>query len=175
MTEDGISYRAVPGQDKKMIFKTTGNEHNELGRVKDTAPNRIVQMEKRMRKMDTILNKFPKPQIFGSQPSEADVTVFSWGSNKGIILDAMERLDSIKVCFVHVSHVWPFPTAFIKKVLSESKITVVAEQNFDGQFAQLIRTNCIEDVDHKILRYDGRPFDPIEIANSIAHIVNLKS
>ncbi|MHA2503794.1 MAG: 2-oxoacid:acceptor oxidoreductase subunit alpha, partial [Candidatus Kariarchaeaceae archaeon] len=86
LTEDGISHRAVPGQPKNMIFKTTGNEHNEFGRVDDTGPNRLLQMDKRMKKLDTIAKSFPDPQVFGVTPEEADVTIISWGSNKGIIL-----------------------------------------------------------------------------------------
>ena len=169
LTDDGISPRAVPGQPKQMIFKTTGNEHNAHGSVDDTGPNRIMQMDKRMRKMKAVLDRFPDPQIFGVQPEEADVTVISWGSNKGIILDMMDRVD-MKVSFIHVTHIWPFPTDFIKKTLLASKVTVLAEQNYNAQFGQLIRLHTLMDVDHTILRYDGSPFDPIDLAEKITHI-----
>ena len=175
LTDDGISYRAVPGQPQKMIFKTTGNEHNELGRVDDTGPNRILQMDKRMRKMKAILDKFPDPLVLGVQPDEADVTVISWGSNKGIIMDVMDRLPELKISFIHVSHVWPFPTNFITDVLKKSKFTVLAEQNYDAQFGQLIRAHTLMDVDKTILRYDGRPFDPIDLADRINHLVKMQN
>ena len=171
LTEDGISYRAVPGQPKEMIYKTTGNEHNQYGQVDDTGPNRVLQMNKRMRKIETMKSKLPNPKIIGYQPNEADVTVISWGSNKGIIMDMMDRLPNMKISFVHVTHVWPFPTDFMKDVMNSSKYTILMEQNYDAQFGQLLRMETLKDVNKTILRYDGRPFDPIELANTLSNLL----
>lgn len=169
ITEDGVSPRAIPGLPKNLIFRSTGNEHNQKGEVDDSGPTRILQMDKRMKKMETIKAAFPDPQIYGNKPEDADLTIFSWGSNKGIILDAMKRID-MKICFIHTTHVWPFPTEFISEQISKSKSTMVCEQNFDGQFNQLIRQHTLKTIDHLILRYDGRPFDPAELADQIANI-----
>mgnify|MGYP007077119651 CR=1 FL=1 len=37
------------------------------------------------------------------------------------------------------------------------------EQNYDAQFGQLLRMETLKDVNKTVLRYDGRPFDPIEL------------
>ena len=120
-----------------------------------------------MKKMETIAKNLPKPEILGVKPEEADFTIISWGSNKGIIKDVIKRMPEMKICFVHTVYVWPFPTEFISDVLNKSKVTILAEQNYDAQFGQLIRQYCLKDVDLKILRYDGRPLDSVEIVQDI--------
>ncbi|MHA2249073.1 MAG: 2-oxoacid:acceptor oxidoreductase subunit alpha [Candidatus Kariarchaeaceae archaeon] len=171
LTDDGISVRAIPGLESKMIFKSTGNEHDEFGMVEDSSSNRIKQMDKRMRKMEKLAQNLPSPTIFGVQPEDADLTIFSWGSNKGIILDVMNRLENTKISFIHTTYVWPFPSQFITEVLNKSKITVLVEQNFDAQFGQLINKHCLTDLDHKFLKYDGRPIDPAELRDQLISIL----
>jgi 2-oxoglutarate ferredoxin oxidoreductase subunit alpha len=173
LTDDGISPRAIPGLPKQLIYKTTGNEHDELGRVDDSGPNRLLQMDKRMRKLDKIAQDFPDPVVYGSSIEESDLTVISWGSNKGIILDTLDRLSKFNISFIHVTHIWPFPNEFMINAIDKSNITVVVEQNFDGQFGQLIRNKSMRGLDHTILRYDGRPFDPIDLAAKFEHIIKL--
>jgi 2-oxoglutarate ferredoxin oxidoreductase subunit alpha len=167
ITEDGISPRAVPGLPANMIFRATGNEHDQFGIVDDTAPIRVEQMAKRMKKLEIVSKRLPDPIIYGHSPDEADVTIFSWGSNKQIILDVMDRLDNLKVSFVHTSYIWPFPSEFIQNAIDKSAKTILIEQNYDAQFGQLIRNHCLRDIPYKILRSDGRPHDPIEIFNQI--------
>jgi 2-oxoglutarate ferredoxin oxidoreductase subunit alpha len=171
-TDDGISRRAIPGLPKNMIFRSTGNEHDQYGKVEDSGPNRLIQMDKRMRKFETMKKNLPNPVIYSCQPEEADVTILSWGSNKGIILDVLNRLSNHNISFIHTTYIWPFPAEFIGNVISKSKITVLVEQNFDAQFGALIRQETMKDVDHKILRYDGRPFDPIEVTNEITQLLD---
>ncbi|MHA2029121.1 MAG: 2-oxoacid:acceptor oxidoreductase subunit alpha [Candidatus Kariarchaeaceae archaeon] len=168
---DGVSTRAIPGLPKNMIFRSTGNEHDQYGKVNDSAPNRIQQMDKRMRKTDSIKKNLPDPVIYGAKPEESDVTILSWGSNKGIILDVLNRLKEYNISFVHTTYVWPFPSSFIKNTILNSKHTILIEQNFDAQFGTLIKQECLVDVNDQILRYDGRPFDPIEIASNIKKII----
>lgn len=172
ITDDGVSPRAIPGNPSNMIFRTTGNEHDESGIVDDTAPNRIDQMDKRWRKMQTIREAFPDPKVYGYQPEEADVTFFTWGSNKGIILDLMNRLSGLKTSMVMVTHMWPFPAKFLTNAIDKSKLPILMEQTFDAQFGQLIRNHCLRDIKDKILRYDGRPFDPVDLERIVLEIMN---
>lgn len=163
LTDDGISPRAIPGNPANMIYRTTGNEHDEIGKVDDTAENRRAQMEKRARKMKTILKSFPEPSIYGFDPAEADLTYFTWGTNKGVLLEVMDRMSETRISIVHMTHMWPFPDQFIAEKIIQSKLPILVEQNEDFQFGQLIRSECVMDIEHKILRYDGRPFDPVDI------------
>lgn len=173
LTEDGVSPRAIPGLPSNMIFKTTGNEADEYGHVDDSAENRIQQMDKRMKKMETIAKVFPDPKIYGADLINADVTFFTWGSNKGVLLDVIDQLkeQGIKAGMVHITHMWPFPEDFIAKAIDEVKLPILVEQNFDAQMGQLIRNYCLKDIHHKILRYDGRPFDSLDLVKITNNII----
>jgi 2-oxoglutarate ferredoxin oxidoreductase subunit alpha len=172
LSSDGVSTRALPGLPSNMIFRATGNEHDQYGSVDDDGPNRVEQMEKRMQKLETISQVLPKPKIYGVNPEEADVTIFSWGSNKGILLDVMKRLPEYKISLVQTTYMWPFPTEYIQQVFDKSKVTVLVEQNYDAQFGQLIRLHCLRDIPHKILRSDGRPHDPANVSSQIRLILD---
>ena len=146
LTEDGISYRAVPGQPKEMIYKTTGNEHNQYGQVDDTGPNRVLQMNKRMRKIETMKSKLPSPKIIGYQPNEADVTVISWGSNKGIIMDMMDRLPNVKISFVHITQHGHFRFyegchEFFKYTVMEQNMMHNLDNYWDGDLKRCEQNN----------------------------------
>ena len=86
-------------------------------------------------------------------------------------MDMMDRLPNVKISFVHVTHIWQFPTDFMKDVMNSSKYTILMEQNYDAQFGQLLRMETLKDVNKTILRYDGRPFDPIELANTLSNLL----
>ena len=174
LTEDGVSPRAIPGLPSNMIFKTSGNETDEYGHVDDSAENRILQMDKRMKKLESIANAFPDPKIYGAELNDSQVTFITWGSNKGVILDVIDLLkdQGISVSMVHITHMWPFPEEFIAKIIDEIKLPILVEQNFDAQLGQLIRNYCLKDIHHKILRYDGRPFDSLDIVDITKNILS---
>ncbi|GAA3323820.1 hypothetical protein GCM10020331_049220 [Ectobacillus funiculus] len=74
MTQDGISPRVIPGTKKNGIHHVTGVEHAETGKPSESAANRIAQMDKRMRKLDSLRSKFDTP-VFkkNAKHEEADV------------------------------------------------------------------------------------------------------
>ncbi|HUX87398.1 MAG TPA: 2-oxoacid:acceptor oxidoreductase subunit alpha, partial [Chloroflexota bacterium] len=88
-TENGISPRAVPGQEGGIFWSTT-DEHDPRGHITEDATNRIRMMEKRMKKLEVAGQEIPlerKLRLYG--PADADVTVIGWGSTKGSIVDAL--------------------------------------------------------------------------------------
>ncbi len=56
------------------------------------------------------------------------------------------------------SDIWPLPTAELEKQRSYDTKLVVVEGNSTGQLASLIQAETGLTVDHRILKYDGRPF-----------------
>jgi 2-oxoglutarate ferredoxin oxidoreductase subunit alpha len=161
--KDGISWRTIPGVGN--YFVANSDEHNEIGYSCEDSGNRIKQMQKRMKKLETCRkNHLPKAKLFG--PKKADLTVVSWGSNKGPILDAIENFDNVN--FLHINWINPFPVEEVKKILSNSKYIVNVECNYSGQMASIIREKTGIDIKDKLLKYDGRPFYPEEISEKIA-------
>src|SRR5437879_2213526 len=94
-TEDGVSPRAVLGMPGYR-FWNTGDEHDEMGLIEEDPDNRVKMMTKRMTKLETSAKEIPEHEkfnFFRSSKKQADVTIVSWGSTKGPILDAMKLLE----------------------------------------------------------------------------------
>ena len=162
-TDDGVSPRALAGD---VVFGAFSNEHNCDGDFTEDADIRRKMVEKRQKK-NIVVDK--RVRIYGDD--EADVTVFSWGSTKGPVLEAMElaKKEGIKVKLVHTFCVLPFPTEDIARELAGAKKAVIIEGNIGAQFAGVVREFTGVAVGHKLLKYDGRPFYPEEILKFIQH------
>ena len=159
VTESGISPRAVPGQPGGHHW-LTGGEHDVYGLVTEDPVVREQMMEKRARKLELVAREIPteeKLKVYGD-PGAA-FTVLSWGSNKGAILEAMQRLeaDGISARLIQVRLLWPFPTPELQPWLQTSRPLVIVESNYSGQLAHLVLENTGCSFDHLIVKYNGRP------------------
>ncbi|MET1178097.1 2-oxoacid:acceptor oxidoreductase subunit alpha [Peribacillus simplex] len=165
VTEDGVSPRVVPGM-KNGIHHVTGVEHDETGRPSETALNRKLQMDKRMRKLNNLSNTFQTPVYKNTPHEEADLLILGFNSTRGTIDEAIGRLetDGMKVNHAHIRLIHPFPADEVLSLVQSAKKVVVIENNATGQLANIIKMN----VGHvnkikSILKYDGNPFLPHEI------------
>ncbi|MBT2735575.1 2-oxoacid:acceptor oxidoreductase subunit alpha [Bacillus sp. ISL-7] len=163
VTEDGISPRVIPGM-KNGIHHVTGVEHDETGKPSESAPNRIAQMDKRFRKVENI--RFNTPVYKNVKHEDADVLFVGFNSTRGVIEEAMTRLekDGLKVNHAHIRLIHPFPTDEVLPLVRSAKKVVVVENNATGQLANIMKMN----VGHaekitKHLKYDGNPFLPHEV------------
>jgi 2-oxoglutarate ferredoxin oxidoreductase subunit alpha len=179
-TEDGISPRAIPGQMKGMHVADS-SEHDEYGYSNEASENLLppeaVEMmaDKRMRKLSFIEKELPPPRLYGHE--EADITLVSWGSTKGPIFEAMKLLqkNGVRVNFLQILYLSPFPSEEVKKILSQAKTIVDVENNYTAQLAGLIREKTGIEIEHKILKYDGRPFYPNFIYKKLYEIKPIKN
>jgi 2-oxoglutarate ferredoxin oxidoreductase subunit alpha len=64
---------------------------------------------------------------------------------------------------MHLSQLWPFPAAAVASAMRGQK-TIVVEGNATAQLAGLIRRETGLAANATILRYDGRPHAPEDIA-----------
>lgn len=160
ITESGVSPRSVLGQPGGQHW-LTGGEHTVLGRVTEDPVVREQMMEKRARKLELAAREIPveeKLSVYGDE--DAALTVMSWGQTKGAILEALEGLqeEGIAARLIHVRILWPFPTDELQHYLETANPLVVAELNFSGQFATLLREMTGRQYDHLVVKYNGRPF-----------------
>lgn len=169
-TENGVSPRTIPGM-KKGIYTASSDEHDEEGNIKEDIDTRIKMMQKRARKMDALAKELKTPELVG--PEDASITIIAAGSTKGPIKEAMILLEKegIKMNFLQIVYLNPFPSEKVAKVIGYAKKTAVIENNFSGQLADIIKEKTGKDVDKRILKYDGRPFYPEEICASIKEMV----
>ncbi len=164
-TDTGVSLRTLPGQPGG-VHLANSYEHDELGYATEESDQRIKQVDKRAKKLPLILvdQDFPKPQLYG--PQKAKTTLVSWGSNKQVILTALNQLKDTN--FIHFPVCWPFPASEFKNLTKNSAKLVTLECNSTGQLAKLIRQETGIKVQKQILKYDGRPFFPSEILKELA-------
>jgi 2-oxoglutarate ferredoxin oxidoreductase subunit alpha len=168
-TPNGISPRPPVGT-KGAVYWNTGDEHDSHGHITEDPTNRDMMMEKRMGKLDVADREIPieeRVNFFG--PEKADITLVSWGSTKGAILDAMDWLkeDGIKVNFLQIRLIHPFPTEYVTKVLSKAKRIVGVEMNYSAQLIGIVRERTCIPIEQFVLKYNGRPMSSEEIYEAV--------
>lgn len=169
LSKDGISLRSVPGCGNEVIANS--DEHNAAGYSNEEAKNRIDQMEKRMQKLQTCVKEdMPAPRLIG--PKNADLTIVSWGSNKGAILEAMKNFNNVN--FLHLTWVSPFPTKEVRNILGKAMRILNIECNYTAQMSGLIKERTGIEIENNMLKYDGRPFYPEEITAQIKKVLSSK-
>ena len=156
------------------IFWNTGDEHDEEGHISEDPTIRIKMMDKRMSKLDLILQEIQDEDKALSYNGNSDIVITSWGSTKGAILDTLDELnkEGIKIKFVQVKLLNPFPQQLLENMLNSAKTIINIEMNYSSQLAKLIKQNLHRDVDYEIVKYNGRPISCDELHRIIKEIVN---
>jgi len=173
ITEDGVSPRVIPGV-KGGIHHVTGVEHDEIGRPTETALNRIQQMDKRMRKLSSLADRFPNPISVNGPATKTDLLLIGFNATRGAIEEAIQRLEleGMNVNHLHIRLIHPFPTAAINPYIEAAEHVLVVENNATGQLANIIKMNVGHiDKIQSILKYDGDPFQPHHIYNATKELL----
>ena len=173
-TESGVTPRPLLGAEGGTHW-LTGGEHTPAGRVTEDPVVREQQMEKRMRKLDTAAREIPtdeKLKVYGNR--NADLTILSWGSNKGAIIEAIERLeaDDIDARLIQVRIMAPFPAEELEELLDGAAPLVDVETNFSGQLAQVLRQHTGRRCDNLVVKYNGRPMSGREVYDALKRILD---
>ncbi|PHJ12135.1 2-oxoacid:ferredoxin oxidoreductase subunit alpha, partial [Fervidobacterium sp. SC_NGM5_G05] len=135
ITEDGISPRGIPGYGKGLV-RVDSDEHDEYGHITESEEVRIKMVDKRLRKLNKILDDFVEPKLFGD--TNYEYLVVSWGSTQHIIKEAVEKLGNEKIAVLHFSQVYPI-APHVKGYFEKAKKVIFVEQNATGQFANLLK------------------------------------
>jgi 2-oxoglutarate ferredoxin oxidoreductase subunit alpha len=173
-TPSGISPRALPGLPGHLYVSGT-DEHDEDGvLISDvyTDPVRRKKMvDKRARKMHTVLDHIPAPKLQG--PSDAEVTLVGWGSTWGVLTEAAERLnrEGISANHLQINCLVPFHVAAVTAALGKSRQIIVVEHSQAGQFARHLRAETGIAANGHIRKYDGEPFEPKHIVAAIKELL----
>ena len=169
-TETGVSPRATPGLEGYVHVVATDEHDEDSILISDeyTDPHKRRKMvEKRARKIADLTNQVPPPTLAG--PEDADVTLIGWGSTYGVIKEAIVQLEERGVTVNHLPVRWivPFHGEAVSEILSRSKLKIVVENNYSGQFYRYMRSETGLSVDGHIRKYDGEPFMPHHIADGV--------
>jgi 2-oxoglutarate ferredoxin oxidoreductase subunit alpha len=181
LSSNPISPRVVLGT-KDAIFWNSGDEHTEEGHITEDPEIRVQMMHKRMSKLEIALKEIPdedKAMAYSGSNSNSNsnggdvVTIISWGSTKGAILDAIDKLsaEGIKVKFIQVRLMHPFPSELVKSMLKGTKTMIDIEMNYTGQLGSLLRQHTGLEAHYQIVKYNGRPMSLDEVYNTVKRII----
>jgi 2-oxoglutarate ferredoxin oxidoreductase subunit alpha len=166
ITDSGISPWSPPGTPGGMSL-TTGNERNEWGHVSTDAKNRKAMVDKRARKVDSVIDMLPGALTAGDP--DAEIGLLGAGMESGPIREASERLAAagIPVAVFIPRTLFPVPEETLAFIRSRAR-TYVIEHNASGQVAGLLRSaGAPADRIKSILRYDGLPFRAADLVDAV--------
>ncbi|MGH9987492.1 MAG: transketolase C-terminal domain-containing protein, partial [Nitrososphaeraceae archaeon] len=169
-----ISPRVLLGTENG-IFWNTGDEHSEEGHITEDPEIRRAMMDKRMDKLRIAIEEIgdeDKATLYGIDEPDS-LTLISWGSTKGAILDAMDRLkaEGKKIRFVQLRLLNPFPIERVRTLIGDHKQLVDIEMNYSSQLGLLISESIGISMDHLIVKYNGRPISSSEVYNALVRII----
>ena len=162
---------AVPGM-QGMEHRIGGLEKQDItGAVSHDPENHQKMTEIRQEKIDRIANDIPELEIMGD--AEADLLVIGWGSSYGAIKSAVDQKnkDGVKVAFVNLRHLNPFPSN-LGDIISKYDTILVPEMNM-GQLRTILHSSFFKPL-IGLNKVQGQPFKASEISNKIDEILSSK-
>jgi 2-oxoglutarate/2-oxoacid ferredoxin oxidoreductase subunit alpha len=158
---------------KDAIFWNSGDEHTQEGHITEDPEIRVQMMDKRMTKLDVAIKEIPNEDKAVAYGSGGDIVIISWGSTKGAVLDALDRLaaEGIKVRYIQVRLMHPFPSELVKSMLKDAKTVIDIEMNYSGQLGSLVRQYAGLEANYYIVKYNGRPMSLDEVYNGVKRII----
>ena len=155
-------------------MRVDSDEHDEDGLITESFEMRRRMVAKRLRRLETLRCEALRPTVIG-EPNEAEIIAVSWGSNRGVLEEALERLDDRRVAGLHYSQVWPLAPESAGMLGDGRKKIVVIENNAQGQFANLLHRETGIVAARRILKATGEPFSVEEILEKLTEVAHGQS
>ncbi len=180
LTPDGISPRGIPGYGDGLVL-VDADEHDESGHITEDLDMRTKMVNKRIKKMDKILDDAVPPQLIKAcEGEEYDTLIIGWGSTYGPIKEALEKWGETssnknkashknKVAFLYFKQLYPLHPE-TQSLLEKAEKTIILENNAKGQFANLLKLQFGQEIDKKILKYNGMPFSVEEVLEILENL-----
>jgi len=168
--DNGITPRGIPNHGEGLV-RADSDEHDENGLITEDMEVRIKMMEKRNSKLNDFKKEAFAPNLLG--PKDYRVLCVGWGSTYHVIKEALDKLNIPDAALLHFKQVYPVPEESIK-YLRKAKQIISIENNYNGQFAQLLEISTGISIETKILKYNGLPFYSDELAEEINHAISEK-
>ncbi len=165
-TSDGISPMLFP--PSKEIIKWNSYEHDEFGITTEDAEMITLMHDKRNKKESTLIEYLKGKETVNIIRGEHPTNVFAFGSTYMSVLEAI-KYGNINPTAIQPIFLNPLPIWELEDFKNQDN--VVVEQSISGQFTTLLKEKAGLKIKHTIKRYDGRPFDPIELSIKIKEVL----
>jgi 2-oxoglutarate ferredoxin oxidoreductase subunit alpha len=167
---DGVSPRGIPCFGEGLI-RVDSDEHDEMGFITEDMEIRKRMVEKRNTKWHWLKKEALIPTLTGA--TDYRVLCVSWGSTNNIIKEALDRLGRPDIALLHFQQVYPI-SEISTNYLNRAEQIISIENNFSGQFSQLLEIQTGISIGTRILKYDGLPFYADELAQEVNDILKGK-
>jgi 2-oxoglutarate ferredoxin oxidoreductase subunit alpha len=175
----GLSHRFSPGQPNGM-HTLTGLAHDRSSRVAYDGDTNEAGIHARSLKLAALSKVLTPPKVFGDP--EGDLLIVGWGSTRGAIEEAVERLcaEGHRVSSLHLTFLQPMQPG-IKEILRRFRRVITVEANWSDRcedelidetnrrysaLAMLLRARYLVDVDCWT-EVRGRPIKPGTICDAL--------
>jgi 2-oxoglutarate ferredoxin oxidoreductase subunit alpha len=175
----GLARRFIPGQPNGMHC-LTGLAHDRLSHVAYDPEINEESIQRRSLKLAALQKTLKTPPVYGDP--EGDLLIVGWGSTKGAIEEAVDRIraEGRKVSSLHLRFLQPMPSG-IKEIMQRFRKVMTIESNWCDKpedaiidennrrysaVATLLRARYLVDVDCWS-EVKGQPFKPSIICDVI--------
>jgi len=163
-TATGVSPLLFPPSPS--IIKWSSYEHDESGFTTEKPEMIRLMHEKRRKKSSSLINHLKTLRTVNTFGSGKTI-IFTVGSTTMSVLEALNFAD-IPATVVQPIYLEPFPVWVLEKY--REKTGIVVELNSTGQLATLLHDKIGFHPQAVIQKYDGRPFNPPDLAKQIAEV-----
>ena len=160
-TDDGVSPLLFPPSTESI--KWSSYEHDEAGITTEEGDAIVAMHDKRDRKGASLTRHLRGMRTVNRFGDDGPL-ILTYGSTTMSVLEALGA-SGISARVVQPVYLEPFPVWEFEDLRGESAIVV--EQSSTGQFATLMAERAGVRASSVITRYDGRPFEPLELARDI--------
>jgi 2-oxoglutarate ferredoxin oxidoreductase subunit alpha len=165
ITDDAVSPMGIPGEEGGQ-YVATGIEHDEYGHPAYTPENHVAMQTKRWAKLEPLKNGIVRHEIFGD--AQPEIALIGFGSTYGPVREAVEaaRAEGLSVGAFYPRVLGPFPADAVNEFTANASRVIVAEVNFTGQLARLVRAECGLRVESHA-KCDGLPFTAEDVTDIV--------
>jgi 2-oxoglutarate ferredoxin oxidoreductase subunit alpha len=165
ITESGVS--PVAFAPSAPLIKWTSYEHDEIGITTEDAGMIVKMQQKRLRKGRSLIEALRGMRTVNRFGSGKKVIV-TYGSTTGSVREAVS-FGGLDVTVVQPVYLEPFPEWEFQE-LAGSEVVVV-EQSCTAQLATLLERRTRVKIRARVTQYDGRPFDPEDLAARLKEVL----
>ncbi len=167
MVDDGVSPLLFPPSSE--LIKWSSYEHDEYGITTEEGEAITRMHDKRDRKLPAIEEHARTLQTVVWHGDQDAPLIFTYGSTTQSVLEAI-RVGGLNAAVVQLVYLEPFPVWELEGLRGARP--VVVEQSSTGQFETLLREKAGIEAAGSVRRYDGRPFDPSELARKLEEVLS---